>query len=95
MPTTTPRMSRARREALSITAWWALLALVLWILGHATGHPSGLAATAVSATLMAAIGETGAWARRRWKARRPPQERDDAFTGLRAETRAARGRLGR
>lgn len=81
MPATAPRTSRARPEALSLTAWWAVLTLALWLLGHATGHPADLAASAATAALMAAIGETGDWARRRWKARRHPPEQRDASTG--------------
>ncbi|MFE0704803.1 hypothetical protein [Streptomyces sp. NPDC058872] len=81
MPTTAPRTSRARREAVSLTAWWAVLTLALWLLGHATGHPAGLTASAASAAVMVAIGETGDWARRRRKARRHPPEEPDASTG--------------
>ncbi len=81
MPATATRTSRARREAVPILAWWAVLTLVLWLLGHATGHPAGLAPSAASAALMAVIGETGDWARRRWKARRNPSEKRDTSTG--------------
>ncbi|GHA97553.1 hypothetical protein GCM10010305_46430 [Streptomyces termitum] len=70
MSATAPRTSRARREAVSIAAWWAVLTLALRLLGHATGHPAGLAPSAAAAALFTAIGETGDWARRRWKARR-------------------------
>ncbi|GGT53553.1 hypothetical protein GCM10014713_54290 [Streptomyces purpureus] len=58
-----------------------MLTLALWLLGHATGHPAGLAASASFAALIAAIGETGDWARRRRKARRHPPEKRDASTG--------------
>ncbi|MFJ5827905.1 hypothetical protein [Streptomyces sp. NPDC093089] len=58
-----------------------MLTLALWLLGHATGHPVGLAASAATAALFTAIGETGDWARRRWKARRNPPEKRDASTG--------------
>lgn len=80
MSATAPRTSRARREAVSLTAWWAVLTLALWLLGHATGHPAGLAASAASAALMAVIGEICDWARRRWKARRHPSGKSHAST---------------
>lgn len=80
MSATAPRTSRARREALSLTAWWAMLTLALWLLGHVTGHPAGLAPSAAAAALFTAIGEAGDWARRRWKVRRHPPEEGHAST---------------
>lgn len=60
---TDPR--RRRRFALSVTAWWMLLALGLWLLGKALDQPASLAACAASAALLVAIGEAGDWLRRR------------------------------
>ncbi|PVC67753.1 hypothetical protein DBP18_27620 [Streptomyces sp. CS081A] len=45
-------------------------------------------ASAASAALMAAIGETGDWARRRWKGRRHPPEKRDTPSGPLTEARA-------
>ncbi|MFB9514272.1 hypothetical protein [Streptomyces purpureus] len=81
MSATAPRTSRARREAVSLTAWWAALTLTLWLLGHATGNPAGLAPSAASTAVLVALGETGDRARRRWKARRHPPGEVHASTG--------------
>ncbi|MEU3091371.1 hypothetical protein ACWCQ0_41950 [Streptomyces massasporeus] len=56
---------RQRRFALSVAAWWMLLALGLWLLGTALDQPASLAACIASAALLVAIGEAGDWLRRR------------------------------
>ncbi|WP_432004653.1 hypothetical protein [Streptomyces parvus] len=81
MPVTASRTSRAGREAVSLIPWWGVFALVLWLLGHATGHPAGPMPSAATVALFTAIGETGDRARRRWKARRRLPEESHAATG--------------
>ncbi|MGW3390865.1 hypothetical protein [Streptomyces cinereoruber] len=81
MPATSSRAGRARREALSLTAWWAVFTLALWLLGHATSHPAGLVQSAAAAALFTAVGEAGDRTRRRWKARRHPPEEGPTSTG--------------
>ncbi|MFF4658736.1 hypothetical protein [Streptomyces sp. NPDC001381] len=49
----------------SVTAWWVLLALALWLLGKALDQPTSLAACAASAALPVAVGEVGEGMRRR------------------------------
>ncbi|MEF9905838.1 hypothetical protein [Streptomyces sp. P9-A2] len=62
--------TRRRRHAWSLTAWWLLLTLTLWILGQAVDQVASPAACAASAALLAGIGETGDWVRRRWTTHR-------------------------
>ncbi|WP_426570093.1 hypothetical protein [Streptomyces canus] len=61
---------RQWRFVWSVTAWWVLLALALWLLGKALGQPTSLAACAASAALLVAVGEVGEGLRRRLRARR-------------------------
>ncbi|WP_254705449.1 hypothetical protein [Streptomyces vilmorinianum] len=80
-----PRRTGTRqRQAVSLIAWWAALTLILWLLGHTTGHPAGLAPSAASAALLVAVGETGDWVRRRWTARRRRTVRGSARLAARA-----------
>jgi hypothetical protein len=58
------------RHAWSLTAWWLLLTLALWLLGHAVGHASSLTACAASSAFLVGMGEIGDWLRRRWAAHR-------------------------
>jgi hypothetical protein len=61
---------RRWRSVWSVTAWWVLLALALWLLGKALEQPTSLAACAASAALLVAVGEVGEGLRRRLRARR-------------------------
>jgi hypothetical protein len=65
---TDPR--RWRRFVCSVTAWWMLLSLALWLLGKALDQPASLAACAASAALLVAVGEVGDGLRRRLATRR-------------------------
>ncbi|WP_067019359.1 hypothetical protein [Streptomyces dysideae] len=56
---------RLRRLAFSLTVWWLLLALVLWLLGKALDQPASLAQCAASSAFFVALGEAGDWLRRR------------------------------
>ncbi|MFJ8533590.1 hypothetical protein [Streptomyces sp. NPDC093591] len=56
---------RWRRFVWSVTAWWMLLALALWLLGKVLEQPASLVACAASAALLVAIGEVGDGLRRR------------------------------
>jgi len=62
--------ARLVRPACSIAAWWLLLAMALWLLGHAVGQGSSLTACASSSAFLVGIGEIGDWLRRRWATRR-------------------------
>ncbi|WP_149830421.1 hypothetical protein [Streptomyces tailanensis] len=66
---------RPRRFALSVAAWWMLLALVLWLLGRALDQPASFAACAASAALLVAVGEIGDGLRRRRRNSRPARRR--------------------
>ncbi|UQS31533.1 hypothetical protein J5J01_07815 [Streptomyces fradiae] len=69
-PTAARRAGRRRgRQVASLVAWWAVLALTLWLLGHALGRPAGLAPSAASAALLVAVGEAGYLVRRWWAVR--------------------------
>ncbi|WP_199846166.1 hypothetical protein [Streptomyces sp. H-KF8] len=57
--------TRLRRHAGSLTAWWLLLTLMLWLLGQAVDQAASPAACASSSALLIGIGEIGDWARRR------------------------------
>ncbi|WP_432164963.1 hypothetical protein [Streptomyces sp. bgisy031] len=66
-------MTDARRRwrfVWSVTVWWVLLALALWLLGKTLDQPTSLAACAGSAALLVAGGEVGDGLRRRLRARR-------------------------
>ncbi|MEV8547935.1 hypothetical protein [Streptomyces sp. NPDC051572] len=52
---------------MSLGIWWALLALVLWLLGKALAQPASPARCAASAVFLVALGEAGDWLRRRWR----------------------------
>ncbi|EFL35415.1 predicted protein [Streptomyces viridochromogenes DSM 40736] len=52
------------RHAWSLTAWWLLLVLALWLLGQAVGQTSSLTACAASSAFLIGIGEIGDWLRR-------------------------------
>ncbi|GGQ20979.1 hypothetical protein [Streptomyces roseolilacinus] len=62
--------SRRARLAWSLAAWWLLLTLALWSLGEAVDQPAALPRCAASAALLVAVGELGAWLRRRTARRR-------------------------
>ncbi|MFD1661288.1 hypothetical protein ACFSL4_24540 [Streptomyces caeni] len=62
------RLARHRRLALSLTVWWLLITLALWLLGQALDQPAAPTACAASAGLLVAVGEAGDWLRRRWSA---------------------------
>ncbi|MFE9628999.1 hypothetical protein [Streptomyces sp. NPDC006527] len=64
----------------SLTVWWALIALVLWLVGQALDQPAMLAQCIASAAFLVAIGETDDWLRRRWRA--DPAERCGLNRGL-------------
>ncbi|GAQ64983.1 hypothetical protein [Streptomyces scabiei] len=66
-----------RRLAVSLTVWWALIALVLWLAGQALDQPATLAQCITSAAFLVAVGEAGDWLRRRW-ADRPTKRRKSA-----------------
>ncbi|WP_235192912.1 hypothetical protein [Streptomyces viridochromogenes] len=68
-------MRRWRRFVWSVTAWWMLLALALWLLGRALQQPASLAACAASAALLVAIGEAGDALRRRRTTRHSSRRR--------------------
>lgn len=53
------------RHAWSLTAWWLLLTLTLWLLGQAVDQAASPAACAASSALLVGIGEIGDWVRRR------------------------------
>ncbi|WP_327370548.1 hypothetical protein [Streptomyces sp. NBC_01217] len=61
---------RRWRSVWSVTAWWVLLALALWLLGKTLVQPPSLAACAASAALLVTVGEVGEGLRRRLRARR-------------------------
>ncbi|MER5596273.1 hypothetical protein [Streptomyces sp. NPDC002265] len=61
---------RRWRFVWSVTAWWVLLALALWLLGKALDRSTSLAACAASAALLVAVGEAGEGLRRCLRARR-------------------------
>lgn len=63
---------RARwwRHAGSLTGWWLLLTLTMWLLGQVVDQTASLAACASSSALLVGVGETGDWVRRRWTAHR-------------------------
>ncbi|MGW1542503.1 hypothetical protein ACWCPM_20090 [Streptomyces sp. NPDC002309] len=58
------------RTVRSVTAWWVLLALALWLLSKALDQRTSLAACAASAALLVVVGEVGEGLRRRLRARR-------------------------
>ncbi|MFI6012684.1 hypothetical protein ACIBAG_28400 [Streptomyces sp. NPDC051243] len=62
--------TRLWRHTWSLTAWWLLLALALWLLGQAVNQATSLTACAASSALMVGIGEIGDWLRRRRAAHR-------------------------
>ncbi|WP_432135809.1 MULTISPECIES: hypothetical protein [unclassified Streptomyces] len=62
--------ARLVRQAWSLTAWWLLLTLALWLLGHAVGQVSSPTACAASSAFLVGMGEIGDWLRRRWAAHR-------------------------
>ncbi|MFD5569453.1 hypothetical protein [Streptomyces cadmiisoli] len=62
--------NRKRRAVWSVTAWWMLLTVTLWLLGKATEQPATLAGCAASAALLVAIGEIGEGLRRGRQAHR-------------------------
>lgn len=62
--------TRLVRHACSLVAWWLLLVLALWLLGHAVGQTSSLTACAASSAFLVGIGEIGDWLRRRWATHR-------------------------
>ncbi|QDN62809.1 hypothetical protein FNV62_52140 [Streptomyces sp. RLB3-17] len=62
--------TRLWRHTCSLTGWWLLLALALWLLGQAVDQAASLTACAASSAFLVGIGETGDWLRRRWAARR-------------------------
>ncbi|MDX3834994.1 hypothetical protein [Streptomyces europaeiscabiei] len=71
--------SRRRvRRAVSLTVWWALIALVLRLVGQAFDQPATLVQCIASAAFLGAIGEAGDWLRRRWRADRLTKRRDPA-----------------
>ncbi|WP_327341550.1 hypothetical protein [Streptomyces europaeiscabiei] len=62
---------RLRRLAVALTVWWALIALVLRLVGQAFDQPATLVQCIASAAFLGAIGEADDWRRRRWRADRP------------------------
>ncbi|KOV71876.1 hypothetical protein ADL00_06945 [Streptomyces sp. AS58] len=62
--------NRKRRAVWSITAWWMLLTITLWLLGRATTQPATLTGCAASAALLVAVGEAGHGLHRRLQARK-------------------------
>ncbi|OEJ95578.1 hypothetical protein [Streptomyces thermolilacinus] len=62
--------TRRWTEATSMTAWWALLTVVLWVPATLLGHGTTLWGCAASAAVFVALGEAGDWLRRRRRARR-------------------------
>ncbi|ULR52293.1 hypothetical protein [Streptomyces deccanensis] len=66
---------RVWRLAVSLTVWWALIALVLWLVGKALDQPATLTQCIASAAFLAAVGETGDWLRRRRRADRLTKRR--------------------
>ncbi|MFF7535297.1 hypothetical protein ACFZB2_40525 [Streptomyces bobili] len=58
--------TRLRRLIWSLTAWWLLLTMGLWLLGRATDQSASPVACAASAAFLLAVGEAGDWLRRRW-----------------------------
>ncbi|MFF8968982.1 hypothetical protein [Streptomyces sp. NPDC014995] len=62
--------TRVWRHAGSLTAWWLLLALVLWVLGRAADQDVSLPGCVVSGAFLVGLGEVGDWLRRRRRAHR-------------------------
>ncbi|MGW7648668.1 hypothetical protein [Streptomyces bobili] len=58
--------TRLRRLVCSLSAWWLILAMGLWLLGRAIDQSASLLACAASAAFLLAVGEAGDWLRRRW-----------------------------
>ncbi|MCX5193110.1 hypothetical protein OOK31_04255 [Streptomyces sp. NBC_00249] len=56
-------------KAISIAVWWPALTLLLWCGGQVRHQPASAVTCAASAALLVALGEIGAWLRRRWRAR--------------------------
>ncbi|WP_370417632.1 hypothetical protein AB8O64_02520 [Streptomyces sp. QH1-20] len=70
---TDPR--RRRRFVWSVTAWWMLLTLILWLVGKALDQPASLAACAACAALLVLVGEIGDGLRRSLSTPRSAQRR--------------------
>lgn len=58
-----------RRQARSLLVWWALVTLVLVLLGAALGRPVTLVGCGASAVLLIAVGEVGNGLRQRLRHR--------------------------
>lgn len=65
----------ARSQAISLTAWWAMVTLLLQVISLIADQPASLAACAASAALLTGLGEIGNWLRRRWSAARSARGR--------------------
>lgn len=63
-------MTGRPRLAFSLTVWWMLTALVLWLLGRALDQPASLAQCTASSAFFVVLGEAGDWLRRRRRASR-------------------------
>ncbi|MFD5252529.1 hypothetical protein ACFWM5_06735 [Streptomyces bobili] len=59
--------TRLRRLVCSLSVWWLILAMGLWLLGRATDQSASPWACAASAAFLLAVGEAGDWLRRRWR----------------------------
>ncbi|WSQ12879.1 hypothetical protein OG604_36755 [Streptomyces sp. NBC_01231] len=56
-------MTRLPCLAFSVTVWWMLIALILWLLGRALDQPASLAQCTASSAFLVALGEAGDWLR--------------------------------
>lgn len=76
-------VKRTRRwtELTSMTAWWALLTVVLWTSATLLGHKTTLWGCAASALVFAALGEAGDRLRRRARRARRARRGDRRTPG--------------
>ncbi|MGW5233579.1 hypothetical protein ACWEQU_15075 [Streptomyces nodosus] len=74
------RLPRWLSEIISIVLWWGTLALALWLLSQGLNRPPSLVACIASGALLAAVGETGDWLRRRRRTRRDRSEVRQGWT---------------
>ncbi|MBE1594195.1 MULTISPECIES: hypothetical protein [Streptomyces] len=54
---------RLRRVALSLTLWWKMIAVVLWLVGTVLDRPAMLRQCAASSSFLVVVGEVGDWFR--------------------------------
>lgn len=62
-------------QVISLTAWWAMVTVIIWVISLIADQPASLAECAGSAALLTGLGEIGDWLRRRWSAARSARGR--------------------